>query len=940
MKRTLLSMALLSVFSMPTMAEMLPLPTVFGSILDGEYVVDKAEISLTQDPTERSPKYYKVGKSGASISLSTNSTFTLDDKTSGHSRFFSNIYDAPLTFVGNGHALTFKHNSISTSDSNNANIATFYGKGFHFSGLSNLEIDNVFETTEDQTQSIGYGLYLDGDSSILSSENHVLNEVKIGLTSKKQVNQLNAIGLGGGKLLTDAGTVKLKVTLNEHKGRFDSSTSSGIAFKNALSEQVKASFINNNPDSILDINVTSTSGSVAAISYENDIKEAIVETNELKATVTAGNDSRASGLYIDLGATITEGSLIEIDANSSSFTVSAGHSYGIDFYKGTFNGKVKFSGQSDFNVTGQYATGISCDNQDAEFIFANDARFMVHAKESATGLDLFNQYGSAPQVGYQLEQSTMTFNGNVFLEVTSENPEAKTLAIDNTGGTIVMGMTEDHTQTNGKTVQITGDILSRGMTGASDKYSKESGTVLIGLSGQDSFLKGKVTDAHMAQDDYRTELFIENGAKWDVTGDSQVGAIHANGGQLNFANTDSTVAINDLTVTDKGLSVYLTEVGDTPRVTVTDVTGNGTIGVEGSSSLNDSYANVDELVEDLAGAIVQKDVAGTDKVVTNQVTADGGKIRGEITSVLGEDGQWLTTVKENVSLNGYSSIASLAAINWRHEMNDVTKRMGELRDSNGKVGAWARAYGSELEYGKQNVTSKNNSIQVGSDYAVTDEWKVGAAFNYTDGSMDFAKGSGDNKAYGLALYGTWLADNGLFLDVIGKYSRMSTDFTSDILSAGYDNNGWSLSAEFGWHYQPIDTAFIEPQVELTYGRLEGDTFYGKNGVRIEQDNFDSLIGRAGVRAGFLLPQNKGNLYAKASVAHDFDGEMQSVATLPGSDIPANVMKDDLGGTWYEFGVGANLNWTDNTYTYIDVQRTTGGEVNESWRWNVGVRYAF
>ena len=83
------------------------------------------------------------------------------------------------------------------------------------------------------------------------------------------------------------------------------------------------------------------------------------------------------------------------------------------------------------------------------------------------------------------------------------------------------------------------------------------------------------------------------------------------GGQLNFANTDSTVAINDLTATDKGLSVYLTEVGDTPQVTVTDVTGNGTIGVEGSSSLNDSYANVDELVEDLAGAIVQKDAAGT-----------------------------------------------------------------------------------------------------------------------------------------------------------------------------------------------------------------------------------------------------------------------------------------------------------------------------------------
>ena len=51
-------------------------------------------------------------------------------------------------------------------------------------------------------------------------------------------------------------------------------------------------------------------------------------------------------------------------------------------------------------------------------------------------------------------------------------------------------------------------------------------------------------------------------------------------------------------------------------------------------------------------------------------------------------------------------------------MNDLTKRMGELRDSPAGIGAWARLYGSEQEYGKKNVTLRSTSVQVGADYQI------------------------------------------------------------------------------------------------------------------------------------------------------------------------------------------------------------------------------
>ena len=63
-------------------------------------------------------------------------------------------------------------------------------------------------------------------------------------------------------------------------------------------------------------------------------------------------------------------------------------------------------------------------------------------------------------------------------------------------------------------------------------------------------------------------------------------------------------------------------------------------------------------------------------------------------------------------------------------------------------------YGSEQEYGSQNLEARNTSIQVGSDLDVGAGWKVGAAFSYTAGSATYDEGDADSKSYGLGIYGT------------------------------------------------------------------------------------------------------------------------------------------------------------------------------------------
>ena len=269
------------------------------------------------------------------------------------------------------------------------------------------------------------------------------------------------------------------------------------------------------------------------------------------------------------------------------------------------------------------------------------------------------------------------------------------------------------------------------------------------------------------------------------------------------------------------------------------------------------------------------------------------------------------TVQKNSTVDAFGSVASLTAYQWRHEMNDLTKRMGELRMSPEGVGSWARIYGSTFEYGAQNLTAKKNSVQVGVDATAGAGWTVGAALSYTDGSTTYDRGEADNEAYALGVYGTWMHESGQFVDLIAKYGRLSNDFTLAGLEGSFESNAFSVSAEYGWHLKLSDVAFVEPQAEVSYGRIMGDDFTASRGdqsVRFSQEDTEFLITRLGVRTGFYFPKDRGTVYA------------------------------DLGGTWLEWGLGASFNLTDRTFAYVDLERTMGAEADEKVRYSVGVRH--
>ena len=299
-------------------------------------------------------------------------------------------------------------------------------------------------------------------------------------------------------------------------------------------------------------------------------------------------------------------------------------------------------------------------------------------------------------------------------------------------------------------------------------------------------------------------------------------------------------------------------------------------------------------------------------------------------------------VTENENIHGIAEMSALGLQILRNEINDMNKRMGELRDSSADAnGVWARVYTGKSKYGKRSVESDYTAFQFGYDRQVQPGLWAGAALSFTDGSNDFAFGSGDSSIAALTGYVTKLFDNGAFLDGTLKVGRIDNEFniTSNAgnVKGDYDANMFSFSIEAGHRFHPVNAFFIEPQIEFMYGRVESVDYTTSANYGVKQDAAESLIGRAGFMAGLELPKDKGNVYIRTSVLHDWKGEAGYTYSFEGH---SRSLSEDLGGTWYEYGLGANFNATKNLHLYADIEAADGGEVDTDYRVNLGARWSF
>ena len=316
------------------------------------------------------------------------------------------------------------------------------------------------------------------------------------------------------------------------------------------------------------------------------------------------------------------------------------------------------------------------------------------------------------------------------------------------------------------------------------------------------------------------------------------------------------------------------------------------------------------------------------------VTLNEGEVIGTVTGSV-VDGQLVETTEavNKKSLDVTHMVGMLPRFVTRVEMNDLRKRMGDLRATEGQNGVWARYDGGKLS--GLGLDHKFNKIQVGADTMPTNNGiRFGAAMSYTQGDVDGAVSTADMDTYSLAGYGVWMGDQGQFVDVIARLAKVNTEVKTSAYTADVDQLAFSLSGEVGMRFDLAKRLYVEPSVEATYTYVDGDSFKGTTS-HFELDSTNSFMTRAGAALGWKLPNDRGDVYVRGGLVHEFMGD---------SKLSVNhgfrTVQVDGKDTWFEYAIGGNYRVTDTTSVWADLERSAAGDVDTDWRATVGARFVF
>ena len=286
---------------------------------------------------------------------------------------------------------------------------------------------------------------------------------------------------------------------------------------------------------------------------------------------------------------------------------------------------------------------------------------------------------------------------------------------------------------------------------------------------------------------------------------------------------------------------------------------------------------------------------------------------------------------------------------WSGRLADDTlmERLGDIRLSGEESnGLWIRSKHSRAKLDDvYSLKMNTHHYELGYDYSsASDNGRVfwGGSFNWDDGKADLRRGDSKMRSVGISLYRSQTFDNGWYVDTIARIDRQrnklkSTDADGKAYDGSVNQWGFSLSGEVGRTFDIAKDMFVQPEAQLTFGRLNGKSFATSNDVSIDADAVKALISRIGVKAGMTFDSNKGNVYAKADLLREWMGkDVVSLATKAGSlEVTEKNRK-----TWGRVGLGANYHFNKalsahGSFDY-DIKSRWGDHASV----NVGVRYSF
>lgn len=395
------------------------------------------------------------------------------------------------------------------------------------------------------------------------------------------------------------------------------------------------------------------------------------------------------------------------------------------------------------------------------------------------------------------------------------------------------------------------------------------------------------------------------------------------------------------------------------QVVINHAEKGSSVTMHSSAEALKGYANINNprgTLHQLANKLTYTNFNKGERNLGVNVQVDGGLISPTYSTNLGTESfamdgkasvtdQAVITTRESELVSGAKSALAASMMQMKADTNDLQRRLGDVRLNSDKHGVWGKYIGGKSKITDDAYVNQTyNMAQVGYD-TLRGDWTVGGALLYGTSNNDYAFGSGSGKTAGLAVYGAKQFKDGRYVDVIGKVNRLKNDFTvhntlGTTLSGDYRNTGASLSVEYGKRIKKNNGFYIDPNAELTFSRLSGESFDARTNtgstVHIDSDAVNSVIGRIGVGIG--KESKNSNVFLKAALAHEFSGKMNATYSMAGE--PTTGSEVNLKDTWLDLELGGSWSVRPNTYVYGTFTKNFGATVDNSYRIDAGIRHNF
>lgn len=395
------------------------------------------------------------------------------------------------------------------------------------------------------------------------------------------------------------------------------------------------------------------------------------------------------------------------------------------------------------------------------------------------------------------------------------------------------------------------------------------------------------------------------------------------------------------------------------QVVINHAEKGSSVTMHSSAEALKGYANINNprgTLHQLANKLTYTNFNKGERNLGVNVQVDGGLISPTYSTNLGTESfamdgkasvtdQAVITTRESELVSGAKSALAASMIQMKADTNDLQRRLGDVRLNSDKHGVWGKYIGGKSKITDDAYVNQTyNMAQVGYD-TLRGDWTVGGALLYGTSNNDYALGSGSGKTAGLAVYGAKQFKDGRYVDVIGKVNRLKNDFTvrntlGTTLSGDYRNTGASLSVEYGKRIKKDNGFYIDPNAELTFSRLSGESFDARTNtgstVHIDSDAVNSVIGRIGVGIG--KESKNSNVFLKAALAHEFSGKMNATYSMAGE--PTTGSEVNLKDTWLDLELGGSWSVRPNTYVYGTFTKNFCATVDNSYRIDAGIRHNF